>query len=256
MQLVPFPRRAGAQFLSLLAPPVCPACGRAAGSRPWSLLCAGCRPVLRPLIVCLTCGRRLPSTPALALHPARECRACRALQPSFDLARHVAPYQGAWRRAVLAFKSSPQGEVREQLAGLCRRMVLAGRLPGNWQGIVPVPSRRRDTRHPAGILAQALARRLSWPLLPALSFIRPTRPQRGLKRRERLRNLRRAMLCGPGRVRGQAVLVLDDVYTTGATASECARALKAAGAARVGILTLARGCAPGEQPAAGIGSEG
>lgn len=229
------------QAFSLLAPPACPGCGRPADRRARDWLCPRCRPSLAARPVCGTCGRRLPVTPALILHPARTCRSCRRLRPAFAAARSVAPYQGVWRLAVIAFKQLPQGERLDQMSRLLRRLVRSGRPSGPWSGVVPVPARTRVATHPGSQLAERLARDLRLPFLPVLRFMRSTAPQRGLSRRERLRNLRHALSAAGARVRGLDLLVVDDVYTTGATASECARALRQAGAARVGVVTLARG---------------
>jgi predicted amidophosphoribosyltransferase len=85
-------------------------------------------------------------------------------------------------------------------------------------------------------VGRALARpvRARW-----LGRARPTRPQSELAADERRRNVRGAFRAAPA-VDGRHVLVIDDVLTTGATAAECARALRAAGARIVGVLTVAR----------------
>lgn len=238
--VVPFARHG----LSLVAPPVCPGCGRAADRRAHGWLCRDCRPSLKARTVCLRCGRRLADIPALALYPAAECRACRRLKPAFDWARSIAPYRDEWREAVLAFKRRPDGELLAQLSGLMRRMIVSGRLPQAWDALVPVPGRRLRERHPATRLAQALARRTGKPCWTVLHYRRRTRPQHGLSRRERLRNMHQSLAASPDRVRGRRLLLIDDVYTTGATSHECARALKAAGAIGVGVLTLAGGEIP------------
>jgi len=70
---------------------------------------------------------------------------------------------------------------------------------------------------------------------------KPTPSQTGLGRRQRMKNLRGAFsVTAPGQVKGRRVLLVDDVYTTGATVDACAAALRKAGAARVDVLTLAR----------------
>jgi predicted amidophosphoribosyltransferase len=104
---------------------------------------------------------------------------------------------------------------------------------------VPPDASRRLERghHPAERLAQALAARWEMPCERRLRRARPSRRQRGLSLAERRRNVAQAFAADL--VRGTVVLV-DDVYTTGATASAAASALRAAGARRVEVVTLAR----------------
>jgi ComF family protein len=94
----------------------------------------------------------------------------------------------------------------------------------------------------AALLGVALARRLNCPLdVATLARVHSTPSQTARDRAERRRNVRDAFAVRrPLRVAGQRVLLVDDVMTTGATADECARMLRAAGARRIDVLTLAR----------------
>ena len=96
----------------------------------------------------------------------------------------------------------------------------------------------------SALLALALGRKSGVPVAPdLLRRARPTPSQAGLDAGERRRNVRNAFAVAPphrGRVAGRRVLLVDDVYTTGATVSACAAELRRAGAARVDVLTLAR----------------
>ncbi len=114
--------------------------------------------------------------------------------------------------------------------------------------VVPIPAspgRRRERWFaPADILARSLAQLDATQLFytTALRKIRPTTPQAGLTRAARLKNLRGAFAVSrPALVRQQKIIVVDDVVTTGATMQEARRALRAAGAAHVLGLALARG---------------
>ena len=93
------------------------------------------------------------------------------------------------------------------------------------------------------LLAEALAKSFGIPLLKGkLQKIKPTHPQSSLKKEARMKNLKDAFdMRGPESFREKSVLLVDDVFTTGVTVNECARALLSAGAASVSVLTLARG---------------
>jgi ComF family protein len=111
---------------------------------------------------------------------------------------------------------------------------------------MPVPLHRTRLRsrgfNQALLLAYGISERFGVPLCyDNLARIRPTRPQVELTVRERAENVRGAFgLQRPGEVAERKVLLIDDVFTTGATMNECARVLKDAGAASVTVLTLAR----------------
>ncbi len=124
---------------------------------------------------------------------------------------------------------------------------LADALPRDqrFDAIVPVPLhwRRRWQRgfNQSELLARALARRTGVPVLPALWRTRATPAQAGLSNTRRRQNMAAAFDCRrPERVQGKRLLLIDDVMTTGSTATACAGALKRAGAAGVSLLTLAR----------------
>jgi ComF family protein len=112
--------------------------------------------------------------------------------------------------------------------------------------IIPVPLHRHRLRergfNQSLLLATVLARRSGWPLLPdMLQRIRPTIPQARLTRAERSRNLAGAFaVTDAASITDRAVLLVDDVLTTGHTLNECARTLRAAGAAEVHVVTLVR----------------
>jgi ComF family protein len=111
--------------------------------------------------------------------------------------------------------------------------------------IVPVPLGRKRERqrgyNQVTLIATALGARLEMPVLPtAMTRTRETGSQVGLTPAERQRNVSKAFSADPLQIRGRAPLLLDDVYTTGATLAACARALRQAGAARVFGMTVAR----------------
>ncbi len=148
------------------------------------------------------------------------------------------------RQAVHEFKYRGVRVLAGPLAGLVSDYAAAQRLPAGV--LVPVPTSRRRRRergfNPAGLLARALAARLQLPVVSdCLVRTGDTPPQaRAVSLEERRRNVSRAFTCQDGRLSGQPVLLVDDVVTSGATMDACAVALKAAGAASVWGLALAR----------------
>jgi ComF family protein len=112
--------------------------------------------------------------------------------------------------------------------------------------IVPVPLHRSRERtrgfNQAKVLAKMLSRRTGTPLLDCLARIRRTPTQTRFDRVERMENLLNAFKMRKNNsVQGKELILVDDVFTTGSTANECARILKKAGAVSVRVLTIARG---------------
>jgi ComF family protein len=116
-----------------------------------------------------------------------------------------------------------------------------------WDWIVPVPLHATKQREREFNQAERLARRLSAASgIPVnsrlLKRVLPTRTQTQLTREQRATNVRHAFVVRPGhRLQGERIIMLDDVFTTGATTSACARVLREAGAGEVCVWTVARG---------------
>ncbi len=191
---------------------------------------------------CDLCGRPFETaTPDGAL-----CGGCQAARPAFDHARAALAYDDASRPLVLGFKRGDRQDLSPRFA---QWMARAG---GVWLDdadvITPTPLhyRRLVARrfNQAAELARALAHRLARPYEPDLLVrVRATRSQGGLSAYQRRRNVAGAFRVnrrGRARLESANIVLIDDVVTTGATAEACARALKAAGAARVDVLALAR----------------
>jgi predicted amidophosphoribosyltransferase len=213
-------------MLDLFLPQRCVVCGR--GGRQ---LCVGCRndlPRIEPPL-CARCG-------APTVWPVERCRECAGRRLEFAAARAAVGYDAAARRVVHAWKERGL----RRLAAEAARLV-AERLPPpevDALAFVPADRRRRLERghNPAERLALELA--ALWEL-PCLSLLERTRGgrQRGSSAAERrtVRGAFRATGAAPRRI-----AVIDDVYTTGATASASATALRAAGARRVEAIAFAR----------------
>jgi predicted amidophosphoribosyltransferase len=206
----------------------CAVCG-ASGEQ----LCDRCResmPRLRPPL-CERCG-------APTAWPVARCRECSGRRLAFASARSAVAYDDAVRGLVAAWKERGL----RRLAAVAADLVVEALAPprAGALGFVP-PDRDRALRrghHPAERLARELGERWSLPVLSLLERDRRVSRQTGLALAERRRNMAGAFrACGsPPR----AVALVDDVYTSGATASAAASALRKAGARRVEIVTFAR----------------
>lgn len=174
------------------------------------------------------------------------CGPCMDNPPEFSRARSVFMYEGVGRDMVLAFKMADRTWLSKSLADWLVRAGSA--LLGDADVIVPVPLHRWRLFHrrynQSAMLATAVARQSGVSLsVDLLQRVRHTPPQSRLGASERRQNVRGAFRLRPGRedvVAGRRVLLLDDVLTTGATASACVQALRGVGAVDVDVLTLAR----------------
>ncbi len=174
------------------------------------------------------------------------CTGCRKRGLAFERAACLGPYEGALRAAVLRLKRR-SGEGLAELLGELWADHAGERLRGlGAEAAVPVPLHRwrRWARgyNQSAAVAQGLASRLRLAWAPGcLVRIRHTPRQTAQSAAARRENVRGAFRARPGpALAGRAVLLIDDVMTTGSTADEAARALRAAGAGRVVVAVLAR----------------
>ncbi len=199
---------------------------------------------------CARCG--LPFE--ISVDPGQACGACLARSPAFDRARAALVYGDVSRKIILSLKH--QGR-RDGLSTLAGWMASAGgELLSDADLIVPVPLHyfrlvRRGFNQSVW-LAAALGRRTGVPVrLGLLKRIRSTPSQAGQSATGRRRNVQGAFKVpkrARKRIEGRRILLVDDVFTTGATAEACATALKKGGAAFVDVLTIARVVAPRPTP--------
>ena len=236
-----------APLLDFVFPPLCLACGREERPGPLRLgLCLPCRGRLKvlPGRLCAGCGRPLLAAP---LPAGYLCGQCRRRPPAFDRLRAVWSYEPPAEQVIHALKFGRLDFLGAHLAReIWHRM---GAELREAEAVVPVPLhwRRRMRRgyNQAERIARPLARRLGRPLVEALRRPRPTAPQARLERSRRRANLRRAFRARRrSAIRGRAVLLVDDVATTGATLDQAAAALRRAGAASVLALAAARTPSP------------
>ncbi len=192
--------------------------------------------------LCNTCG--IPFS-----FPAAEgtvCVSCLDYPPEFDQARSAVVYNEASRKLVLDFK---YGDRLNAVHTFAPWLIRAGKdLLDKTDFILPVPLHRQKLWqrrfNQSAIIAQELAKRAGkeW-IADALLRLRATVPQKGLSKKERDLNVKNAFGLNARyaeTLKGKNVMLIDDVFTSGATLNECARTLRKAGAAAVYILTVAR----------------
>ena len=234
--------------LDLLFPPFCALCRARLGEGRHDPLCGSCWQGLERLVppLCRTCGRPFGSfepAPPLERSP---CEPCRRRPPPFTYARAAALYGERVREAIFCLKFGGNTAMARPLGDL---MAEAGSTMVSVKEIdclVPVPlhpSREAERGfNQARLLARRVSRRWGVPVeAKALRRHRPTSSQTDLDAEERRENVKGAFaLRRPDVIAQRHVLLIDDVFTTGATVSECARVLVAGGAAAAGVLTVAR----------------
>ncbi len=215
-------------MLDLLLPQCCLVC-----FVPGKQVCDDCTAALRRIgpPACERCG-------APTAWPVRRCAECAGRRLAFVSARAALAYDDRLRRVVAAWKERGLRGLAGWAAAVVRESV--ARPEGSCAVFVPGDPDRKLKRghHAAERLATELAAGWELPVRPLLTRARGSPRQRGLTQHERRRNVAGAFLAH-GRIPARVVLI-DDVYTTGATVNAAASALRQGGASRVEVVTLAR----------------
>ena len=231
-------------IVDLIFPPCCPICKRRGESFHPPRLCPQCQGEVKLIVspLCTICG--LPFTAGEG--EDHLCGDCLTERRYFTTARAVGIYQGTLQKAIPMFKYRMNTPLIKTLGDIlitnCERLLN----PFAYDLLIPVPLHRSRLRergfNQALILVREVENKIHLPLdYLNLQRIRDTQPQTSLKEKERKKNVRGAFgLREEQKVKGKTILLVDDVYTTGATVNECSRVLKKAGAKRVDVLTLAR----------------
>jgi ComF family protein len=206
--------------------------------------CSGCWGTIRPLTGphCPVCAAPFPSSSALSHSPNHHCAECREHPPAFSRAITPYAYEGILADAIQRFKYQKQTSLADPLANLLMKELTTVQF--DLVTAIPLHPARLRTRefNQSLLLAQRIARFTQVPLLiDTLNRSRDTLPQVGLSRKEREQNVRRAFhLSNPKSIQGVRILLVDDVYTTGATLREGAKSLLRGGAKEVIVAAVAR----------------
>ncbi|MBI3353569.1 MAG: ComF family protein [Nitrospirae bacterium] len=237
-------------LLNFLLPPACHICKLPV--KEWSnpYICRICWDKIKFIDgpVCPRCGMPFKSEVALIKSPDFLCGECREKRRYFTKAIAVGVYEGTLSEAIHIFKYQKRQAMAKYLNAMVTNVLLQ-RLSDS-DIIIPVPlhKKRLSERgfNQSLLIAHHISKRFSIPLcIDGLQRIRWTRPQIELTKEERLKNVRGAFVVGAGfkpvpTIKGKKIILVDDVYTTGATVNECAKVLKKGEAKEVVVFTIAR----------------
>ncbi|MBU6409766.1 MAG: ComF family protein [Verrucomicrobia bacterium] len=231
--------------LGFFYPKICQLCGFKPAAPADGFVCADCRGEVRFIHApfCRRCG--LPFDGSLTT--PFECANCREMDLHFSTARSAAVARTTVLEAVHRYKYRRHLWFEPFLAGLLVDAALPALRAEKWDAIVPVPlhplKEREREFNQAVRLAGHLSRASAIPMQTGwLRRALPTTTQTRLSRQERTANVRGAFVARSGiKLNRERVVLVDDVFTTGATTSACARALRQAGAGEVCVWTVARG---------------
>ena len=248
-----FAERAAATLFFTFFPADCRICGSPLLRVSRLPVCQTCLIALRPLkgSYCSVCGEAL-HVPAFVVVGETRCMLCQRIDPPFERAVAYGSYDSGLRDLIHLLKFQ---QVRPAAAVLGRMLAetvanLERAMPVGTIMVVPVPlhTRKQAQRgfNQAEVIARRALKQLSRPkrfelCTAVLVRQRETGSQIGLSRHQRRENVRGAFaVSDPTRIFKRDILLIDDVLTTGTTASECARVLLRAGAARVWVAIVAR----------------
>ena len=236
-------RRASCALLNLLFPDDCRLCGEPLQEFSRIPVCSPCLRSPEPLradFFCVDC--KMPFVNRFPLDQTGRCSLCRLGLQGFDAVYTYGSYEGPLRDLVHLYKYQGVQPLARYFGDL-----LAIALPRDrrFDVIVPMPlhwtKRWQRGFNQSELLAEEIGRSWNVPVRNIVTRKRSTAPQAGLTNAKRRANVQNAFSLKPGaRLNGQSVLLVDDVITTGATASACARALRRAGAKHVSVLAVAR----------------
>ena len=182
--------------------------------------------------ICLNCGVAIDNE-------AEYCDRCQHTQSVFKINRSPMIYDGKARDAIHALKFGGKKYLVKTIGAMMADTFLKYNMEG--EIIVPVPMTEKDKKkrgfNQAELLAYEVGARLNIPVLPALKKTKETSMQKELSGKDRAENLTKVFEVVYPQVKDRKILLIDDIFTTGATANECAKALLKGKCKEVSVLT-------------------
>ena len=229
------------ELLDLVFAARCLECGEKLDAGRRACLCGKCWGSIRLIKppACVSCGKQLKSD----LEPL--CGECLLSKHIFTDNRSAAVYDGVMRNAIHLFKYKDKRKLGEHFGEMSVEALAASGGTAGINGVIPVPiyrNKRRDFNQ-SEVLARFIGKKFGLPVHSDVLFrVKDTKPQHELSRGERRENVRGAFsVRNAEKLDSVSVLLIDDIFTTGATADECAEAiLEGSKAAAVRVFTLAR----------------
>ncbi len=227
--------------ISLIYPYKCILCGKTLPVSYDEPICPICKERIKFLEgekLCKICGKPLSSD---------ICEECERGKNKFDFHRAVAVYEGNWREIIHQYKYHEKFYLFKFLGKYLFQVYRANKIFQESDFIIPIPENYLDRikrgYHQTYLLARYIGKKTGKKVINEI-LIKPKRipSQTGLKAKERIKNVKGAYkVKSSKKIKDAKILLIDDVFTTGATINECSKKLKEKGAKEVYALTLARG---------------
>lgn len=232
---------AGRVLLDLLYPRRCPLCKNVLDFQE-SKVCDSClkkQKWVKPPY-CLKCGKTVEAEEDAC------CGDCTAMEKSFQRGYPAFHYIGEIKEALYAFKYNNQRSYGDFFADCIMKQYGEELKHLQFDGLIPVPVHKKKKRvrgyNQAEVLAKELGKQLRIPVYPSyLVRVVNTNPQKELNDKTRMKNLKNAFKIGQNTIELKKVLLVDDIYTSGATIEACTKVLLAAGVEKVYYTSVAIG---------------